>query len=128
MLILSKKNIFSGEAYFKNHYTNKSCLMRILVLRHSWSIFLRIKARSGRYVTLTCHVKRSFVLINWRTILVTFNRPYSVLFMSFSIKVSYCPEVFKSSSWTKTINSFQIFSMFTSKRGHMAFRALTPIL
>ena len=45
------------------------CLVRILIQRHNWAIFLRIWARRGRYSqwrTLSGHVERIFVHKNWR--------------------------------------------------------------
>ena len=45
------------------------CLVRILVQRHNWAIFLRKWARRGRYSqwrSLSGHVERIFVHKNWR--------------------------------------------------------------
>ena len=45
------------------------CLVRILVQRHNWNIFLRKWARRGRYSqwrSLSVHVERIFVHKNWR--------------------------------------------------------------
>ena len=45
------------------------CLVRILVHRNNWAIFLRKWARIGRYSqwrSLTGHVERIFVQKNWR--------------------------------------------------------------
>ena len=45
------------------------CLVRFLVQKHNWAIFLRKWARRGRYNqwrSLTGHVKRIFVHKNWR--------------------------------------------------------------
>ena len=45
------------------------CLVRILVQRHNWGIFLRKRASRGRYSqwrSLSGHVERIFVHKNWR--------------------------------------------------------------
>ena len=45
------------------------CLLRILLQRHNWAIFLRKWARRGRYSqwrSLSGHVKWRFVHKNWR--------------------------------------------------------------
>ena len=92
MPILAKKIIFSDEAYFDlGGYVNKKncciwgtenlhtyivtktshCLLRILVQRHNWAIFLRKGARRSRYSqwrSLSGHVERPFVHKNWRGI------------------------------------------------------------
>ena len=86
MSILAKKIIFSDEAHFDfGGYANKQncriwgtenphlyiekpktshCLMRILVQRHNWAIFLLKWVRRGRYSqwrSLLGHVERIFV-------------------------------------------------------------------
>ena len=84
------KIIFSDEAYFDfGGYVNKQscriwgtenphayieklksyCLVQILVQRHNWAIFLRKRARRGRYNqwrSLSGHVEWIFVHKNWR--------------------------------------------------------------
>ena len=45
------------------------CLVRILVQRHNWVVFLRKWARRGRYSqwwSLSGHIERIFVHKNWR--------------------------------------------------------------
>ena len=85
-----KKIIFSNEAHFDlGGYVNKHlghrkaarihwkaytpktshCLVRILVQRHNFAIFLRKCARRGRYsqwLSLSGHVERIFVHKNWK--------------------------------------------------------------
>ena len=49
--------------------TTSHCLVRILVQRHNWAIFLRKLARRGRYSqlrSLSGHVERIFVYKNWK--------------------------------------------------------------
>ena len=94
MPILPKKIIFSDETHFDSGgYVNKQncriwgtenphayiekrnaskpshCLVRILIKRHNWAIFLRKRARRGRYSqwrSLSGHVERIFVHKNSR--------------------------------------------------------------
>ena len=55
---------------FKSRCTKTShCLVRILVQKHNWTIFLRKWASRGRYSqrpSLSGHVERIFVYKNWR--------------------------------------------------------------
>ena len=70
-ILLKKKIIFSVEAHFNLDDAHKTshCLVRILVQKHNWIIFLRKCARRGRYSqwqSLSGHVERIFVHKNWR--------------------------------------------------------------
>ena len=58
-----------GNPYINDALKTSHCLVRILVHRHNWAIFLRKWARIGRYSqwrSLSGHVERSFVHKNWR--------------------------------------------------------------
>ena len=51
------------------HPKTSHCLVRILVQRHNWAVFLRTWTRRGRYSqwrSLSGHVERIFVHKNWR--------------------------------------------------------------
>ena len=63
-------NRIAAHIYWKADAPKTSqCLVRILVQRHNWAIFLRKWARRGNYCqwrSLSGHVKRIFVHKNWR--------------------------------------------------------------
>ena len=53
----------------KSSHLSSQCLMRILVKKHNWAIFLQKWASRGRYSqwwSLSGHVERIFVYKNWR--------------------------------------------------------------
>ena len=58
-----------GNPYINDALKTSHCLVRILVHRHNWAIFLRKWARIGRYSqwrSLSGHVEQNFVHKNWR--------------------------------------------------------------
>ena len=80
------------------------CLVRILILRHNWAIFLRKRANGGRYSQwrlLSGYVERIFSQKMWRRILATFGsnmtplcatqRKLHSMFCALFLKIAYQP-------------------------------------
>ena len=101
---VNKQNcrIWGTENHARIHWKDDEpktsrCLVRILVQRHHWAIFLRKWARRGRYSQwqpLSEHVGRIFVYKNWRgeywQHLVSTGRRYILLSRSYTRCFALC--------------------------------------
>ena len=90
------------------------CLVRILIQRHNWAIFLRKWARRGRYSqwrSLSGHVERFFVHKNWRggywQYLVSIGRRYVPHSRSYTPCLAPCfwRSHYQTQSWCRLANS-----------------------
>ena len=97
------------------------CLVRILVQKHNWAIFLRKWARRGRYSqgrSLSGNVERIFVLKNWRggywQHLVSTGHSFSSLrfYVGFSVCVCLSASSFTSLSAPNATFSLSIILSF----------------
>ena len=102
----SKRVTWGTENPHANVPKTSHCLVRLLVQRHNWAIFLRKWARRDRYSqwrSLSGHVERIFIHKNWRGgywFYVPHSRNYTWCFMTRSWRLHYQPQ-----SWCRLATS-----------------------